>query len=811
MNDYIQNLHNFLDQSRRGGWRPRIDAFFVSLLQNMQSIRELFIRAGISPDDAVKDIQQRMVQAMSATEAGVPAPLLRTQFAEPLILDRCSRPSAALAYLVSCNELRDYEWITKYTKAIQPFARKELGLSGYEQIEKSVYAILNWACECYEDRLVFSNGIERLTIQNPQFSQRVPSTPMGAPESQKTVGGNPLALYCKDLCAKANIEKLAPVQGRGAETAELIEVLCRKTKNCPILIGEPGTGKTAIVESLARDIALGKVPSLYKDTRIYELSMISLMAGAMYRGQLEERVNALLQALRSESHAILFIDEIHMLVNKNETVNMANMFKPALSRGEIPCIGATTYDEYRNYIENDKALARRFTPIRVKEMSPKETLAVLEGAMESYGKWHSVEYTGEILKHIVDLTDRYITDRRFPDKALDIMDAAGAKAKIAHGRRGVAVPSLPVQKKKLTEYLGQIGSSDVDLAKVLAHFQRNVGAPEFRDSLFPLNYPKVQYEHVISAVAQRAGIPYDSINSSTESGAEALRIKDVLMSTIVGQNAAIDAIVKAIAKQRMGLLSPNRPFGSFMFAGPTGVGKTLVAKELAKALYPGRESFIRIDMSEYMEMHAVSRLIGAPPGYVGYDQAGQLSEKLRHNPHCLVLIDEVEKAHRDVLNIFLQILEDGRLTDGQGNVVDCTHAIFIFTTNAGTSELVQSNTVGFMPQPPEEVDVRAALTKHFAPELLNRIDAVIAFQPFGRTELRNILHLELGKLSGRLGERGTLRLTKSAIDHLIESADSEHFGARELRRLVELQVSDIVAARLCEGKREIVIEKRDLL
>lgn len=817
MENIAKYYFEYIGVTRANGGKPRVDIFFSWLLTRLPALGTLFTRVGLDLEVIQHELNAQIMAQQSITETLAPPAITRLRLGIQVLLLESKYPNDLYAFIIACNSFRDYSWITKYTSMLKDRALNELQIKNQNHVIDALELIMNAPCEVLQDRLKFTSGSKILNIpinsrntSNVEYNNGQGSTAVEAND------GNPLELFCTNMCDKVKVPGVTRVYGRETETRDLLEILCRKTKNCPILLGDPGTGKTAIVESLARDIAHGRVSALPKNTQIYELNLTSLIAGCIYRGQLEMRIKGLLSQLKSNRNIILFIDEIHMVMTRKEDpLNIANMLKPALSSGEISCIGATTYEEYAQYIETDKALARRFTPVRVKELTALETICVLRDASDSYGKWHSVEYSEDILQKIVEYSERYITDRRFPDKALDILDISGAKARIEYSGGKVVVPNIALGKMRMQEFLDyslENKIKDISSGRILDSFVANIDNEAFRAANIPTKTPAVKEEHVIAAITRRTGIPSEVILPSGDGINSVKRVKELLQMRIIGQDAAIETVTKTLIKQRMGLAPDNRPFASFLFAGKTGVGKTLMAKELSKILYPGRDSFIRLDMSEYMEKHAVSRLIGAPPGYVGYENAGQLSEKLRHNPHSLVLIDEMEKAHPDVLSVFLQILEDGRLTDGHGNVVDCTNAMFIFTTNAGAEKL-DAKPIGFISENnnAKSRDTWDILERYFRPELLNRMDAIIVFNPFSASDLRNILVLELEKLSERIASKGNrFKLTKGAMDALLRLADTERTGARELRRLVEKKVSEIIINRIWEGENDIVIKQNDI-
>lgn len=614
--------------------------------------------------------------------------------------------------------------------------------------------------------------------------------------------GNILEQHCVNLTGLAIQGKIPQIIGREKELQLVIETLLRKKKNCPILIGEPGSGKTAIAEGLAWKIAHNQVPKILQGVNVYSLDITSLLAGTSYRGQLESRLVELIKQIQTTPKTMLFIDEIHMLANTGESSNMANMLKPALASGDFPCMGATTYEEYRKFIENDGALSRRFSPIHIKEPTEEDTLEILKGIKPAYEELHKVHYSDDMLQKIVSLSGKYLTSQKFPDKAVDILDVVGVKARLSCSLNPEAISAA----RQLVESFSK-DSVNQEVSNVITTALNQI---QDHQTDTPVN---VGINHIYAAISQRANIPYHILESSDNSQDELYRINDALVTQVIGQPEAIDKIMRNLKKRIFNLLPINRPQGSFLFAGSTGVGKTLIAQVLAKELYHTKDSYIKLDMSEYMEKASVARLIGAPPGYIGYENAGQLSERLRRNPYSLVLVDEIDKAHEDVLNIFLQILEDGRFTDSHGVEIPCNHATFIFTTNAGVAQFTPKESVGFLAQTktPDSEDTRAILTNYFRPEFLNRLDSIIAFKPFSEESLRKIVKLELSKLQKRLEDKCTITLTKGAIEKILELSDYKNCGAREIRRLVEQRVADIAVEAILDGKNEIRIAERDLV
>ena len=623
-----------------------------------------------------------------------------------------------------------------------------------------------------------------------------------------------------DMTRAAMEGRLDPIVGREKEIERLAQILSRRKKNNPVLIGEPGVGKSAIVEGLATRIVQRKVSRILFDKRVVNLDMASIVAGTKYRGQFEERIKAILNELAKNPNVILFIDEIHTIVGAGSaagTMDAANMLKPALARGEIQCIGATTLDEYRKKIEKDGALERRFQKVIVDPTTPEETLQILHNIKDRYEHHHNVNYTEKALEACVKLTGRYISDRNFPDKAIDALDEAGSRVHVAN----IVVP------KSIEELEARIEKTKADkLAAVKA--QNFELAASFRDQerqcLLDLEAAKAKWEKelvehreivdedkVAEVVAMMTGVPVQRIAKAEN--VRLLEMADVLKSKVIGQDEAVKKIVKAIQRNRVGLKDPNKPIGTFMFLGPTGVGKTHLAKKLAEYLFDSADALIRIDMSEYLEKFAVSRLIGAPPGYVGYEEGGQLTEKVRRKPYSVVLLDEIEKAHPDVFNLLLQVLDEGRLTDSLGRRIDFKNTILIMTSNIGTRQLKDfGRGVGFS-TPSAEADkefsrgvIQKALNKAFAPEFLNRIDDIIMFDQLDKEAIHKIIDIELGGLYKRVSSLGfSLVITDEAKDFIASKGYDVQFGARPLKRAIQKYLEDEMAELIIRA----TVEKGD--
>ena len=619
--------------------------------------------------------------------------------------------------------------------------------------------------------------------------------------------------FGRDLTDLAKQKKLDPVIGRQPEIERAIQVLCRRTKNNPVLLGEAGVGKTAIVEGFAQRVIEGNVPELLADKRIVVLDLAMMVAGTKYRGQFEERIKAVMNEVRRAKNTILFIDELHTLVGAGGAegaIDAANVLKPALSRGEIQCIGATTLDEYRKYIEKDSALARRFQEILVEPTPKAETIEILKGLRERYEEHHRVQITDDAIDAAVEFSGRYITGRCLPDKAIDVIDEAGARVRLRAMTR-------PPDLKEIDEEVERL-NKEKEEAVANQDFER---AASLRDQADKLKKKKesitrewreksratdgvVDEEVIAEVVSKMTGIPLTRM--STEDSVRLMRMEDDLHGRVISQNEAIKAVSKAVRRSRSGLKDPKRPTGCFVFAGPTGVGKTLLAKALAEFMFGDDDALIQIDMSEYMEKHNVSRLIGAPPGYVGYEEGGQLTEKIRRRPYAVVLLDEIEKAHPDVFNMLLQVMEEGRLTDSFGRNVDFRNVILIMTTNAGAEAIKNESAFGFQkPNADASYDsmrerVNERIEKVFRPEFLNRLDEIIIFRHLTDEDLKEVIDLELGKVRDRLEERGlNLTLTDEAKEFLIKKGSNLDYGARPLRRAIENYVEDPLSEELLQG------------
>jgi len=639
------------------------------------------------------------------------------------------------------------------------------------------------------------------------------STPSDAPKKGKSKTPA-LDSFGRDLTDLAREGKLDPVIGRTDEIERVITVLCRRMKNNPVLLGEAGVGKTAIVEGLAQKIVRHQVPEILHDRRIVVLDLAMMVAGTKYRGQFEERIKAVMNEVRRARNVILFIDELHTLVGAGGAegaIDASNVLKPALSRGEIQCIGATTFDEFRKYIEKDAALARRFQPIHVDEPTTEHTLEILKGLRDRYEAHHRVHITDGALAQATELSHRYITGRVLPDKAIDVIDEAGARIRI----QSMTMPPDLAEVERDIERL----TSEKDEAVKNADYER---AAELRDKCEQLRAKKEEIQRdwknrskevdgvvdedvIAEVVSKMTGIPLTRLEK--EEASRLLELEAELHKKVISQDEAISAIARSVRRSRSGLKDPNRPMGSFVFLGPSGVGKTLLAKSLAEFMFGDDEALIVIDMSEYMEKHNVSRLIGAPPGYVGYEEGGQLTERVRRRPYAVVLLDEIEKAHPDVFNMLLQIMEEGRLTDSFGRHVDFKNIIIIMTSNIGAERIMSQDPFGFMKRDEElnyekmKAMLMSELERHFRPEFINRLDEVVVFHKLTHDDLINILDLELGKVNARLKEHGLkLILTPEAKEFMLEKGTDEKFGARPLRRAISTHIEDPLSEDLLRAK-----------
>jgi ATP-dependent Clp protease ATP-binding subunit ClpC len=654
-------------------------------------------------------------------------------------------------------------------------------------------------------------SLEQIRRETNRMIQETTAAARPRRERPKTPLLDQLAI---DLTALAEEGKLDPVIGREQEIERVIQILSRRTKNNPALIGEPGVGKTAIVEGLAQRIVAGEVPEPLLSKRVLQLDVASLVAGTMYRGQFEERLKRVLEELKS-ADCILFIDEMHMLVGAGaagSAVDAANILKPALARGEIQCIGATTFDEYRKYIESDAALERRFQPVVVEEPTIEETIEILRGIRHRYEEHHKLTITDEAIEAAARLSARYIPERYLPDKAIDLIDEAAARVRMYKAARWPSLQKvyneLRTVQREREEALAERRYEDVaDLKAREEELQAQLQQLRMRSETD--EGPKVTAEDIAEVVSMWTGIPVSRI--AGDESQRLLQMEEELKKRIVGQDEAISVISRAVRRARAGLKDPRRPIGSFIFLGPTGVGKTELTKALAEFLFGSEDALLQLDMSEFMERHNVSRLVGAPPGYVGYEDAGQLTEYVRRRPYCIVVFDEMEKAHPDVFNMLLQIMEEGRLTDARGRKVDFRNTIIIMTSNIG-AETIRKAHLGFPTQKQEEVDLERRyremrekllneLRKVFRPEFLNRVDQVVVFRPLSREDILKIVDLELGKVAARLKEhRLSIEATPAAKAFLADKGYDPEYGARPLRRVIQNLVEDALSEGMLAGR-----------
>ena len=608
--------------------------------------------------------------------------------------------------------------------------------------------------------------------------------------------------------------KLDPVIGRQNEIERVIQILSRRTKNNPVLLGEAGVGKTAIVEGLAQQIVTGNIPELLKNKRIVIIDLALMVAGTKYRGQFEERIKAVMDEIKRSENILMFIDELHTLVGAGGAegaIDASNILKPALSRGEAQCIGATTLDEYRKYIEKDAALERRFQTIMVEPPTVKETIEILKGLRDKYEAHHKVKFTDEALEQAAKLSDRYITGRYLPDKAVDLIDESGSRARLS---ALTAPPDLQRMEKKIEQIRKEkeaaIKSQDFEKAASFRDQEREV-KQEFQKMQEHWKKKKIEAtptvteEEIAYIVSKWTGVPVSKLEEKESE--KLLKMEQELHKRVIGQDEAIATIARAVRRSRAGIKDPRRPIGSFVFLGPTGVGKTLLARALAEFMFGDEEALIQLDMSEYMEKFNVSRLVGAPPGYVGYEEGGQLTEKVRRRPYSVVLLDEIEKAHPDVFNILLQVLEDGRLTDSFGRKVDFRNVVLIMTSNIGAEMLRKQGSLGFKSQKEEttfkemEKKLLDEVKRTFKPEFLNRIDDINVFHPLTKEDLYKIIDIEIEEVAARLAEQDiTLELTKEAEQFLIEKGFNPVFGARPLKRTIQRYLEDPLSEEII-GKK----------
>ena len=635
------------------------------------------------------------------------------------------------------------------------------------------------------------------------------------PKNKKKSSFPTLEQYSRDLTEAAREDRLDPVVGRNAEVERVMQILCRRMKNNPCLVGEPGVGKTAVVEGLAQMIASGTVPEILADKRILSLDLSGMVAGSKYRGEFEERIKRVIAEVRAAGNVILFVDELHTLIGAGGAegaMDASNILKPALSRGEVQMIGATTRTEYRKYIEKDAALERRFQPVYVEEPTREETIAILQGLRSKYEEHHGVTISDDALEAATDYAIRYINDRFLPDKAIDLIDEAASRKKLGIFAGNKTAKKAEETRHNLEEALeAALAEGDIEAAQALKKdldkTDKKIEKTKYNMREKEQEQMLVTEEDVADVVSVWTKIPVSKI-TQTESQ-RLLKLEEILHKRVVGQNEAVETVAKAIRRGRVGLKDPKRPIGSFLFLGPTGVGKTELSKALAEAMFGNENAIIRVDMSEYMEKHSVSKMIGSPPGYVGFEEGGQLSEQVRKNPYSVILFDEIEKAHPDVFNVLLQVLDDGRITDSQGRTVDFKNTIIIMTSNAGAQRIVDPKKLGFSNVENAESEhkdmknnVMEEIKRMFKPEFLNRIDDIIVFRALSKEDVKGIAALMLKELKNRLAKQMDITLTygDTVKNFIFEKGYDKKYGARPLKRAIQNNIEDSLAEEILSGK-----------
>lgn len=704
-------------------------------------------------------------------------------------------------------------------QAVKEAEKQKEDLAGTEHL---LLAMLK-ETDCVGTRLLYTMGVNIQKLYSAVLAAagidtNAISEELQMPKNQKGKQGSTtptLDQYSRDLTAMAADGNLDPVVGRDKEIARLIQILSRRTKNNPCLVGEPGVGKTAIVEGLAQRIISSMVPESVKNKRVVVLDLSGMVAGSKYRGEFEERIRNVINEVRSNQGILLFIDELHTIIGAGGAegaLDASNILKPSLSRGEIQLIGATTLEEYRKYIEKDAALERRFQPVTVEEPSEEESIEILKGLRPYYEKHHGVVIEDSALEAAVKMSERYINDRFLPDKAIDIIDEAASKVRLGGYRMAPEVDAMELELHEIQKDKEKaVKQADLSLAKELQARQREIETEisKYKEKEERRNKRKkisVTEASVADIISDWTKIPVQRL---TEGETKRLaRLEKELHKRVIGQEEAVKAVAQAVKRGRVGLKDPNRPIGSFLFLGPTGVGKTELSKALAEAVFGSEQAMIRVDMSEYMEKHSVSKLIGSPPGYVGYDEGGQLSEKVRRNPYSVLLFDEIEKAHPDVFNILLQVLDDGHITDAHGRKVDFKQTIIIMTSNAGAQAIIEPKKLGFLSNNDEKQDyermksgVMEEVRRLFKPEFLNRIDEIMVFHPLNKTHIKKIVNIMLKTLEKRCKEQLDiqLKITESVRDFLAEAGFDSKYGARPLRRAIQTKLEDPMANALLEG------------
>ena len=694
--------------------------------------------------------------------------------------------------------------------------------------------------DCAGARLITSLNVDIRKVANDVMNAMGPEAAAAYKETAKPFQRkqkNMLEQYARDLTKLASQGKLDPVVGREVEIKRLVQIISRRTKNNPCLIGEPGVGKTAIVEGLAERIATGTVPESVKDKKVCSLDLSGMVAGSKYRGEFEERIKRVIEEVAAAGNIILFIDEMHTLIGAGGAegaLDASNILKPAMARGEIQVIGATTIDEFRKHIEKDAALERRFQPIMVEEPSVEETYDILKGIAHLYEAHHNVVYTDDALEACVEMSEKYVSDRFLPDKAIDLLDEAGSKIRLGVVKSPEKVYDLEIKVKDYQEQLEEaLATNNIEAA---SEIKKKRDAAKEKLGKFKKKYSRdskrkkieVTSDDIATVVSEWTKIPVSRLNES-----EATRLKNLektLHKRVIGQEEAVSAVSRAVRRGRVGLKAHNRPIGSFLFLGPTGVGKTEISKALAEAVFGKEDAMIRVDMTEYMEKHSVSKLIGSPPGYVGYDEGGQLSEQVRRHPYSVILFDEIEKAHQDVFNILLQVLDDGHITDSQGRKVDFKNTIIIMTSNAGAQSIIEPKKLGFASGSDEKADynymkdsVMEEVKRIFKPEFLNRIDETLVFRALNKQDMKKIVTIMMSELITRAKEQmGITIIVKDSLkSYIVDKAYDPKYGARPLRRKIQTDVEDslaeeIIASKYKKGdtivisvkKKEIVFEKK---
>ncbi len=718
--------------------------------------------------------------------------------------------------------IQDKETFSPKAKSIIENSAKEAKRFGAMQIgtEHILIAILK-ENECSAPRLLNTVGVniqklyaEVITAMGEDMAEHKDDLQNGKQAKQGKT--SMLSQFSTDLTEKAENGRLDPVIGRENEIQRIIQILCRRNKNNPCLVGEPGVGKTAIVEALAGRIAKGDVPDNIKELRIHTLDLSAMVAGSKYRGEFEERIKRMLNEVISLGNIVLFIDEIHTIIGAGGAegaIDAANILKPVLARGEIKIIGATTVAEYRKHFEKDAALVRRFQPVNVEEPTMAETINIVKGLRAHYEKHHNVVITDECIEEAVKMAERYINDRRFPDKAIDLIDEAASRVSLDNFNKPKEIEEIEAKLEKLKSEkeelivrdsiseVGVIKKQEAELKEQLSKIKKKwASSSKNRKAV-------VSGSHIAQVVSLWTKIPVNKLGEAESS--RLLKLEKILHERVVGQDEAVIAIAKAIRRGRVGLKDPKRPTGSFMFLGPTGVGKTELAKAVAEAVFGSEKSIIRVDMSEYMEKHSVSKIIGSPPCYVGFDDGGQLSEQVRTNPYSVILFDEIEKAHPDVFNVLLQVLDDGHITDAKGRFVDFKNTIIIMTSNAGAERIVEQKKLGFATSENEKADheamkknVMEVVKKMFKPEFINRIDDIIVFHSLTKDDTVKILNIMLGTISKRVKEQMdiTLNVTANAKKYIVEKSYDKKYGARPLRRALQNMIEDKLSDEILAGK-----------